>query len=100
MVEAACCGLLVVSTKVGGVPEVLPKRMIIFAKPEEDDLVNAVTRAIKMIRLKEVIPVKFHDEIKEMYSWVNVAERTEKVSKLLKIIFLFNINLVLSYVII
>ncbi|PKY13851.1 UDP-Glycosyltransferase/glycogen phosphorylase [Rhizophagus irregularis] len=80
IVEAACCGLLVVSTKVGGVPEVLPKHMIIFAKPEEDDLVNAVGRAIEMIRLKEVIPIKFHDEIKEMYSWVNVAERTEKVS--------------------
>ncbi|GET01534.1 phosphatidylinositol N-acetylglucosaminyltransferase GPI3 subunit [Rhizophagus clarus] len=79
IVEAACCGLLVVSTKVGGVPEVLPKRMIIFAKPEEDDLINAVGRAIEMIRLKEVIPIKFHDEIKEMYSWVNVAERTEKV---------------------
>ncbi|CAG8583791.1 18997_t:CDS:2 [Rhizophagus irregularis] len=79
IVEAACCGLLVVSTKVGGVPEVLPKHMIIFAKPEEDDLVNAVGRAIEMIRLKEVIPIKFHDEIKEMYSWVNVAERTEKV---------------------
>ncbi|CAG8450479.1 15007_t:CDS:2 [Funneliformis mosseae] len=79
IVEAACCGLLVVSTKVGGVPEVLPKHMIIFAKPEEDDLVNAVARAIEMIRLKEVIPIKFHDEIKEMYSWVNVAERTEKV---------------------
>ena len=76
--------MLVVSTKVGGVPEVLPKRMIIFAKPEEDDLVNAVGRAIEMIRLKEVIPIKFHDEIKEMYSWVNVAERTEKVSQFLK----------------
>lgn len=75
--------MLVVSTKVGGVPEVLPKHMIIFAKPEEDDLINAVGRAIEMIRLKEVIPIKFHDEIKEMYSWVNVAERTEKVSKIL-----------------
>ena len=33
IVEAACCGLLVVSTKVGGVPEVLPRHMIIFAQP-------------------------------------------------------------------
>ncbi|CAG8666310.1 3985_t:CDS:2 [Gigaspora margarita] len=79
MVEAACCGLLVVSTKVGGVPEVLPRHMIIFSKPEEEDLVNAVLKAIKMIRLKEAVPTKFHDEIKEMYSWSNVAERTEKV---------------------
>ncbi|RUS19323.1 hypothetical protein BC937DRAFT_87662 [Endogone sp. FLAS-F59071] len=36
IVEAACAGLLVVSTKVGGVPEVLPANMINFAKPEED----------------------------------------------------------------
>nr|CAG8543168.1 12635_t:CDS:10 [Entrophospora candida] len=79
IVEAACCGLLVVSTKVGGVPEVLPRNMIIFAKPEEEDLVNVVIKAIEMIRLKEVNPIKFHDEIKEMYSWVNIAERTEKV---------------------
>ncbi|CAG8654461.1 12658_t:CDS:10 [Cetraspora pellucida] len=79
MVEAACCGLLVVSTKVGGVPEVLPRHMIIFSKPEEEDLVDAVSKAIKMIRHKEAVPTKFHDEIKEMYSWSNVAERTEKV---------------------
>ncbi|CAG8465533.1 5921_t:CDS:2, partial [Racocetra fulgida] len=78
MVEAACCGLLVVSTKVGGVPEVLPRHMIIFSKPEEEDLVDAVSKAIKMIRHKEAVPTKFHDEIKEMYSWSNVAERTEK----------------------
>ncbi|CAG8553747.1 1457_t:CDS:2 [Diversispora eburnea] len=79
IVEAACCGLLVVSTKVGGVPEVLPRHMIIFASPEEDDLINAVMRAIEMIGLEEVSPIKLHDEIKEMYSWVNVAERTERV---------------------
>jgi phosphatidylinositol glycan class A protein len=38
IVEAACAGLLVVSTKVGGVPEVLPRHMIIFSKPEEDGM--------------------------------------------------------------
>lgn len=32
-----------------------------------------------MIQRKEVQPAKFNDELKEMYSWVNVAERTEKV---------------------
>ncbi len=36
ILEAACSGLYVVSTKVGGVPEVLPKDMISFALPEED----------------------------------------------------------------
>lgn len=79
IVEAACCGLLVVSTKVGGVPEVLPRHMILFGKPEEDDLVSTVNRAINVVKRKEVNSQQFHDEVKEMYSWMNVAERTEIV---------------------
>ena len=41
IVEAACAGLYVVSTRVGGVPEILPEDMISFANPDEDgDLFN------------------------------------------------------------
>ena len=40
IVEAACAGLYVVSTEVGGVPEVLPSEFISFAKPEEDGELN------------------------------------------------------------
>lgn len=36
IVEAACAGLYVVSTRVGGVPEILPEDMISFALPEEN----------------------------------------------------------------
>jgi phosphatidylinositol glycan class A protein len=36
IVEAASTGLLVVSTEVGGVPEVLPPHLIMFAKPHVD----------------------------------------------------------------
>ncbi|KAI9322449.1 hypothetical protein BX666DRAFT_2022925 [Dichotomocladium elegans] len=79
IVEAACAGLFVVSTKVGGVPEVLPSHMINYAMPEEDDLVIAISKAVHMIRYDEVDPSRFNDELKDMYSWSNVAERTEKV---------------------
>lgn len=36
LLEAACAGLYVVSTRVGGVPEVLPQNMVSFASPDED----------------------------------------------------------------
>lgn len=34
VLEAACCGLFIVSTRVGGVPEILPDGLIAFAEPE------------------------------------------------------------------
>ena len=36
ILEAACAGLYVVSTRVGGVPEILPEDMISFAAPTAD----------------------------------------------------------------
>jgi phosphatidylinositol glycan class A protein len=44
IVEAACCGLMVVSTSVGGVPEVLPPSYIVLAEPDAGGM--TVTRVI------------------------------------------------------
>ena len=79
IVEAASCGLYVVCTQVGGIPEVLPPHMTQFAKPEEDDLVAATGRAIAAFRQNRVRTERFHDQVKMMYSWTDVAQRTERV---------------------
>ncbi|EPE07975.1 phosphatidylinositol n-acetylglucosaminyltransferase gpi3 subunit [Ophiostoma piceae UAMH 11346] len=79
IVEAASCGLYVVCTQVGGIPEVLPSHMTQFARPEEDDLVAATGRAIAALRANKVRTERFHDQVKAMYSWTNVAARTERV---------------------
>ena len=79
IVEAASCGLYVVCTQVGGIPEILPSHMTTFAKPEEDDLVSATGRAITAMRAGKIRTEKFHDQVKKMYSWSNVALRTERV---------------------
>ena len=79
IVEAASCGLYVVCTRVGGIPEVLPAHMTTFAKPEEDDLVLATGKAIAALRSGKVKTDRFHDQVKMMYSWANVARRTERV---------------------
>ena len=79
IVEAASCGLYVVCTRVGGVPEVLPSHMTVFSKPEEDDLVEATSKAIYSVRNGKVRHEKFHEQVRRMYSWTDVAARTERV---------------------
>lgn len=79
IVEAASCGLYVVCTQVGGIPEVLPRRMTEFAKPEEDDIVRATQEAIKKLRANSIRTEGFHEQVKKYYSWTDVAERTERV---------------------
>eukprot|EP00366_Plasmodium_knowlesi_P004345 XP_002261843.1 Phosphatidyl inositol glycan, class A, putative [Plasmodium knowlesi strain H] len=77
IIEAASCGLLVISTDVGGISEVLPHDMMILAKPNHIDLCAAVDSALK--RLNKVDPQSFHERLTKMYSWEKVAEKTEKV---------------------
>ena len=77
ILEAACCGLLVVSTDVGGVPEVLPPHMAYLAKPDDQEIFKQVCRAI--INIGEVDTSTFYDECTKLYSWRTVAERTEAV---------------------
>jgi phosphatidylinositol glycan class A protein len=42
ILEAACAGLHVVSTRVGGVPEILPEDMISFAAPNAEGYFSAI----------------------------------------------------------
>ncbi|KAJ3268702.1 hypothetical protein HDV01_002355 [Terramyces sp. JEL0728] len=79
IVEAASCGLIVVSTKVGGIPEVLPDEMILMGAPDPDSIISALEKAMKKVENNEIDRHDFHGQVKEMYSWQNVAERTEMV---------------------
>lgn len=86
LVEAASCNLLIVCTRVGGIPEVLPSHMTVFAKPEEEDLVRATNQAVDMIMGTDSRTVRretFHGQVRMMYSWSDIARRTEKVYDLI-----------------
>ncbi|GCB65381.1 phosphatidylinositol N-acetylglucosaminyltransferase subunit A isoform X1 [Scyliorhinus torazame] len=80
IVEGASCGLQVVSTKVGGVPEVLPEDLIILCEPTVKSLCEGLETAITRQRLRILPPAEtIHNRVKNLYTWRNVAERTEKV---------------------
>ncbi|KAI4304692.1 hypothetical protein MLD38_040167 [Melastoma candidum] len=77
ILEAASCGLLTVSTRVGGVPEVLPDDMIVLAKPDPLDMVHAIKKAISILPM--IDPQEMHNRMKQLYDWHDVARRTESV---------------------
>lgn len=80
IVEAASCGLQVVSTKVGGIPEVLPENLIILCEPSVKSLCDGLEKAIAQLRSGTLpSPEAVHNKVKTFYTWRDVAERTEKV---------------------
>lgn len=71
----------VVSTRVGGIPEVLPENLIILCEPSVKSLCGGLEKAIAQLRAGALpSPEAVHKEVKTFYTWRNVAERTEKVS--------------------
>ena len=82
IVEAASCGLKVVSTGVGGIPEVLPEDMIHLVQPSVTSIVQALVSEVKeVIRGNVPDPHLANKFVAEAYNWRNVAERTENVYK-------------------
>ncbi|XP_076368963.1 phosphatidylinositol N-acetylglucosaminyltransferase subunit A-like isoform X3 [Tachypleus tridentatus] len=84
IVEAAACGFLsslqVVSTKVGGVPEVLPPDLVWLTEPSVAGLVAGLNQAIHDQKVGKVVPPWVaHQKIKEAYQWKDIASRTEVV---------------------
>ena len=77
LLEAASCGLLVVSTNVGGIPEILPPDMMYLANPVECDIEKQLEKAINDVGW--VSTDTYHQKVKELYSWPIVAAKTEKV---------------------
>ncbi|MEQ2305016.1 hypothetical protein AMECASPLE_033177 [Ameca splendens] len=80
IVEGASCGLQVVSTRVGGIPEVLPEDLITLCEPTVFSLCTGLEKVISKQRSGSVpSPASIHARVKNLYTWRNVAERTEKV---------------------
>ena len=72
--------LKVVSTRVGGIPEVLPEDLITLCEPTVRSLCAGLETVIARQRSGSVpSPASIHARGQNLYTWRNVAERTEKV---------------------
>ncbi|XP_055071961.2 phosphatidylinositol N-acetylglucosaminyltransferase subunit A [Misgurnus anguillicaudatus] len=80
IVEGASCGLQVVSTRVGGIPEVLPNELMTLCEPTVRSICDGLETVIANIRTGNVAsPATIHRKVRTLYTWRNVADRTEKV---------------------
>ncbi|XP_076757850.1 phosphatidylinositol glycan anchor biosynthesis class A [Xylocopa sonorina] len=83
IVEAASCGLQVVSTKVGGIPEVLPPDLIYLVEPTVPALIKGLESAITDYKEGNTrCPFETHKKISIFYNWFNITKRTEVVYNL------------------
>ncbi|KAI7685478.1 hypothetical protein SSS_01206 [Sarcoptes scabiei] len=80
IIEAAACGLQIISTKVGGIPEVLPEELIWFAEPSVEGIFKGISKAINdRIEGRIIAPKKAHDMVKSFYQWDDILSRILKV---------------------
>lgn len=72
-----------VSTRVGGIPEVLPDNFIILCEPSVKSLCNGLEKAIRQLKSGSLLSSEIiHNNVKTFYTWKDVAKRTEKVGTL------------------
>ena len=79
--EAACCGLYVVSTNVGGVPEVLPDYMCSLCELDPNDIIYKLDKCIDngLWDIDIETKYKWYNFLRNAYSWSSIAKRTEIV---------------------
>merc|ERR1719244_1864895 len=80
IVEAASVGLAVVSTAVGGIPEVLPEKFLYFVEPSVKSIQSGLEKAIEDVIVgARPSPFECNKFVAAAYNWRDVAGRTEVV---------------------
>lgn len=70
---------MVVATRVGGVPEILPEDMLRLAEPNVASLFRVLSRTIDNFDFKVDNRKKFHDFVASVYNWDVVCSKVLNV---------------------
>ena len=82
ILEAASCGLPILSTNVGGIPEILPESMLNLVEPTSMELIKALQNIILNKNGSEksnLTAMERHLKVKSLYNWHTIAKKTEIV---------------------
>lgn len=77
ILEAVSCGLYVLSTRVGGIHEILPSHMMSLAPPLPEALIKSLTNII--INKKYLHKEDYNQYIRKNYNWHKIAQKTSQV---------------------
>jgi len=78
-VEAASCGLHIISTDIGGVAEVLPDEMCTLVKPYKKEIIKGICDIVKNIeKIRTKKELSNYDILKNTYNGDKVARKTVK----------------------
>ena len=86
IVEAACAGLHVVTTNVGGIPEVLPEDneniKVALSEPDSGELMEKLERAVEEEYGKSDLEFneqrwRQFEEVRKLYTWTKIAKTVE-----------------------
>lgn len=77
ILEASACGMIVVSTNVGGIKEVLEKDKILFCKPTPKGIAHSISKAITLLGKNDW--EENHRKLTNKYNWKIIAEETVKL---------------------
>ncbi|XP_018101518.1 phosphatidylinositol N-acetylglucosaminyltransferase subunit A isoform X2 [Xenopus laevis] len=83
IVEGASCGLQVVSTRVGGIPEVLPENFIILCEPSVKSLCGGLEQAInRLLAGKLPSPETIHRTVYDRVAQEEVLPMDQRLERL------------------
>lgn len=79
LIEGMACGVPVIGSSSGAIPEVIGEAGLIFREGDVDDLKEKMNLLIKDKSLRERLGQAGQDRVKKLYSYSAIAERTREI---------------------